>query len=60
MLSGNVLGGLFGATDGAVISDIVINNASVTGLNFAGVVVGIAKNTVIKNVTVNNSTANVK
>ena len=57
MLSGNVLGGLFGATDGAAISDIVINNASVTGLNFAGVVVGIAKNTVIKNVTVNNSTA---
>lgn len=56
-LSGNVLGGLFGATDGAVISDITINNANVTGLNYAGVVVGNAKNTVIKNVTVNNSSA---
>lgn len=56
-LSGNVLGGLFGATDGAVISDIVINNASVTGLNYAGIIVGKAKDTVIKNVTVNSSSA---
>lgn len=56
-LSGNVLGGLFGATDGAVISDIIINNADVTGLNYAGVVIGNAKDTVIKNVTVNSSSA---
>lgn len=56
-LSGNVLGGLFGATDGAVISDIIINNADVTGLNYAGVVIGKAKDTVIKNVTVNSSSA---
>lgn len=57
-LSGNVLGGLFGATDGAVISDIVINGADVSGLNRVGVVIGEAKNTVIKNITVNSSSAN--
>ncbi len=56
-LSGNVLGGLFGATDGAVISDIVINSANVTGLNYAAVIVGKAKDTVIKNITINNSSA---
>ena len=54
-LSGNVLGGLFGATDGAVISDLIINNANVEGLNYAGAVVGIAKNTAIKNVTIVSS-----
>lgn len=56
-LSGNVLGGLFGATDGAVISDIIINNANVTGLNYAAVIVGMAKDTVINNITINNSSA---
>ncbi len=55
MLSGNVLGGLFGATDGAVISDIIIDNAKVTGLNRAGIVVGEAKDTVIRNITINSS-----
>lgn len=56
-LSGNTFGGLFGATDGAVISDLVINNADVTGLNYAGVVVGSAKDTVIRNITINSSSA---
>jgi hypothetical protein len=57
-LTGNVFGGLFGATDGAVISDIIINNPNVTGLNYAGVLVGSAKNTVIKNITINNAQVN--
>lgn len=57
MLSGNTFGGLFGATDGAIISDLVVNNAAVSGLNYAGVIVGNAKDTVVKNVTVNGSTA---
>lgn len=56
-LSGNVLGGLFGATQGAVISDLIINNADVSGLNRAGVVVGDAKDTIIKNITINSSKA---
>lgn len=54
-LSGNAFGGLFGATDGAVISDIIINKAGVSGYNYAGVVAGSAKNTVIKNITINSS-----
>ncbi|MCQ2483974.1 MAG: hypothetical protein MJ168_01425 [Clostridia bacterium] len=54
-LAGNAFGGLFGATDGAEISDIVINKADVSGLNYAGVIVGHAKDTVIKNITINSS-----
>ncbi len=54
-LSGSTFGGLFGATDGAVITDIVLNGAKVSGINYAGVLVGSAKNTVIKNITINDS-----
>lgn len=54
-LSGNTFGGLFGATDGAVISDIILNGAKVSGINCAGILVGSAKNTVIKNITINGS-----
>lgn len=52
-VAGNAFGGLFGATDGAVISDLVINNAVISGLNYAAVVAGSAKNTTIKNITIN-------
>lgn len=54
-ISGNTFGGLFGATNGAVISDIIINNADVKGLNYAGVLVGSAKDTVIKNIKINSA-----
>lgn len=57
-VAGNVFGGLFGATDGAVISDLVINGANVSGLNYAGVVAGSAKDTTIKNITINGATVN--
>lgn len=54
-VAGNAFGGLFGATDGAVISDIIINNAKISGLNYAGVVAGSAKNTTIKNIVINSA-----
>ena len=54
-LAGNEFGGLFGATDGAVISDIIINDAEISGLNYAGVLVGSANNTVITNIKINNA-----
>jgi len=54
-VSGNAFGGLFGATDGAVISDIVINNADISALNYVAIVAGSAKNTTIKNITINTS-----
>lgn len=54
-LSGKTFGGLFGATDGAVITDIVLNGAKVSGINYASVLVGSAKNTVIRNITINDS-----
>lgn len=57
-ISGNTFGGLFGATDGAQISDVIINNADIVGYNYVGILVGNAKNTIIKNVTINNSVAN--
>ena len=54
-VAGNAFGGLFGATDGAAISDMVINNADISGLNYAAVIAGSAKNTTIKNITINAS-----
>lgn len=54
-VAGNAFGGLFGATDGASISDMVINDADISGLNYAAVVAGSAKNTTIKNITINSS-----
>ncbi len=54
-LAGNNFGGLFGAVDGAVISDIIINDADVSGLNYAGVIAGSARNTTIKNITINSA-----
>lgn len=54
-IAGNAFGGLFGAADGAVITDLVINDADVSGLNYAAVVVGSAKNTTIKNITINSA-----
>ena len=54
-LSGNVFGGLFGATDSATITDLIIESPDVSGLNYAGVIVGSAKNTFIGNITVNNA-----
>ena len=53
--SGNTFGGLFGATDGAEISDLIINNADISGSANAGVLVGRSDNTTIRNVTVNSS-----
>ena len=54
-LSGNTFGGLFGATDGATLSDLVVNNADVSALNYAGIIVGKAKDTTIRNIVINNS-----
>ena len=54
-ISGNTFGGIFGAIDGAVITDLIINNASVVGNNYAGIVVGNAKDSLIENITINNS-----
>lgn len=53
--SGNVFGGLFGATESAVISDLVIGNAEICGDSYAGALIGNAENTVVRNVTINNS-----
>lgn len=52
---GNTFGGLFGATDGAAITDLVINGADITASADAGVLIGRANNTTIKNVTVNSA-----
>lgn len=57
-ISGNTFGGLFGATDGAQISDIIINNAEIVGYNYAGILIGNARNTIIKNILINNSIVN--
>lgn len=54
-VSGNTFGALFGSTDGAVITDLVINNADISGLTYAAVVVGSAKNTTIRNITINSA-----
>ena len=54
-MKGNTFGGLFGATDGAVISDLIINGADITASANAGVLVGRANNTTIKNVTINTA-----
>lgn len=52
---GNTLGGLFGATDGAVISDLIINDAHISASANVGVLVGRASDTTIKNVTVSSA-----
>lgn len=54
-MNGNTFGGLFGATDGAVITDLIINGADISATANAGVLIGRAVNTTIKNVTINNS-----
>lgn len=54
-VSGNTFGGLFGAADGAVISNLVIDNADISGLTYAAVIAGSAKNAVIKNITINSA-----
>jgi hypothetical protein len=54
-MNGNTLGGLFGTTDGAVITDLIINDADVKASTNAGVLVGRATDTVIKNITINSA-----
>ena len=54
-ISGNAFGGLFGAADGAVISDLIIKDAKISGLNYAAVIAGSAKDTVIRNITIENA-----
>lgn len=54
-MNGKTFGGLFGATDGAVITDLVINGADITASADAGVLIGRANDTTIKNVTVNDA-----
>ena len=54
-VSGNTFGALFGAADGAVISNLVINNANVEGLAYAAVIAGSARNTTISNITINSA-----
>ena len=54
-MDGNTLGGLFGTTDGAVITDLIINTADVKASTNAGVLVGRATDTVIKNITINSA-----
>ncbi len=54
-MQGNDLGGLFGVADGAVITDLVINGADISANVIGGVLVGKANATVIKNVTISNS-----
>ena len=51
-MNGNTLGGLFGTTDCAVISDLIINDADVKASTNAGVLVGRATDTVIKNINI--------
>lgn len=55
-VSGNTFGGLFGALNSAVISDLIINDAQISALTYGAVVAGNAVNSVIKNVTVNSAT----
>lgn len=54
-MNGNTFGGLFGATDGAVITDLIINGADISATANAGVLIGRATDTTIKNVTINNA-----
>lgn len=54
-MNGNTFGGLFGATDGAVISDLIINDAQISSSANAGVLIGRASDTTINNVTINNA-----
>ena len=54
-LSADTFGGIFAVTDGAVISDLVINDAEVSAAGGAGILVGQARNTVIRNISINNS-----
>lgn len=54
-LSAEAFGGIFAVTDGAVISDLVINDADVSAGIGAGILVGNARNTVIRNISINNS-----
>ncbi len=54
-MKGNTFGGLFGATDGAVITDLVINNAEIAADIYGGVLVGCANDTIIKNIEINSS-----
>lgn len=54
-MNGNTFGGLFGATDGAVISDLIINDAHISASANAGVLVGRASDSTIKNVTINTA-----
>ncbi len=54
-MSGSDFGGLFAVTDGAVISDLVINGADISASVGAGIIVGRARNTTIKNISINGS-----
>ncbi|MBQ7044234.1 MAG: hypothetical protein IJN78_06465 [Clostridia bacterium] len=54
-ISADTFGGIFAVADGAVISDLVINGAEVSADVGAGILVGRARNTVIKNISINNS-----
>lgn len=53
--SADTFGGIFAVTDGAVISDLVINGAEVSAGVSAGILVGRARNTVIRSISINNS-----
>ncbi|MBR5262708.1 MAG: hypothetical protein IKV49_02685, partial [Clostridia bacterium] len=54
-LSAESYGGIFAVTDSATITDLVINDADVSASVSAGVLVGKASNTVIRNVSINSS-----
>lgn len=56
-IKGNTFGGLFGATDGANINNLIINDAEIAGFNYAGVIAGNSVDTTISNVTITSSTA---
>lgn len=53
--SADTFGGIFAVADGAVISDLVINGAEISADIGAGILVGRAKDTVIRNVSISNS-----
>ncbi|MDD6275234.1 MAG: hypothetical protein PUB20_00165 [Clostridia bacterium] len=54
----NTFGGLFGAIESAVISDLIIDYAQTEGEYYSGILVGCADNSTITGVTVKNSKVN--
>ncbi len=54
-MTGNTFGGLFAVTDGASVTDLIINGAEISATVNAGILAGRATDSVFRNIVINSS-----